>query len=96
LFYFGCYVTIQASLFWRFFPQITFRMGDTVGIFLLLSFLAWLRRRQALFMLLPFLVFSLLAWGDRVVWPEGLNCGSDDDFLCIPDRWPWSIDYVIR
>ena len=96
LLYFGCYVTIQASLFWDFFPQITFRLGDTVGIFLLLSFLVWLRRRQALFMVLPLLVFSLLAWGDRVVWPEGLNCGLDDDFLCIPDRWPWSIDYVIR
>ena len=96
LLYLGCYVTIQASLFLRFFPQISFRLGDTVGIFLLLSFLAWLRRRQALFMVLPLLVFSLLAWGDRVVWPEGLNCGSDDDFLCIPDRWPWSIDYVIR
>ena len=69
---------------------------STDGIFLLLSFLAWLRRRQALFMLLPLLIFSLLVWGDRVLWPEGLNCGSDDDFLCIPDRWPWSIDYVIR
>ncbi len=96
LFYFGCYLTIQASVLWRFFPQITFRLGDTVGIFLLLSFLAWLRRRQALLMVLPLLVFSLLAWGDRLVWPEGLHCGLNDGFLCIPDRWPWLIDYVIR
>ena len=25
--------------------------------------------------------------------PSGLNCGDDDDFLCIPDRLPWLIRY---
>lgn len=87
------YGLIQASVVWRFWPHITFRFGDPVGIFLLLSYLAWLQRRQALRMVLPYLLLSLLTWADRVFWPEGLNCGFDDDFLCLPDRWPWLIRY---
>lgn len=91
-----CYAGIQASLIWRWWPQVTFRLGDTVGVFLLISLLAWLRRRQALVMVVPLLLLNLLVWVDRAAWPQGLACGLDDDFLCVPDRWPWSIDYPIR
>ena len=91
-----CFVGIQASLVWRWWPQVTFRLGDTVGVFLLISLLAWLRRRQALGMVVPLLLLNLLVWIDRAGWPQGLACGLDDDFLCVPDRWPWSIHYRIQ
>jgi len=42
------------------------------------------------------LLLNLLAWFDRAAWPQGLDCGLDDDFLCVPDRWPWSIRYPRR
>ena len=90
------FIGLQGSLIWEWFPQLTFRFGDTVGCFLLLSFLAWLHRRNALIFLLPLLALNLLVWTDRVLWPEGLDCGRDDDFLCVPDRWPWLIHYPTR
>ena len=94
--YLVSYAGIQASLVWRWWPQVTFRLGDTVGVFLLISLLAWLRRRQALGLLVPLLLLNLLTWFDRAAWPQGLDCGLDDDFLCVPDRWPWSIQYPSR
>ena len=94
--YFLVFVGLQGSLTWEWFPQLTFRFGDTVGCFLLLSFLAWLHRRNALIFLLPLLALNLLVWTDRVLWPEGLDCGRDDDFLCVPDRWPWLIHFPTR
>ena len=90
------FIGLQGSLIWEWFPQLTFRVGDTVGCFLLLSFIAWLHRRNALTFLLPLLALNLLVWMDRVLWPEGLDCGRDDDFLCVPDRWPWLIHYPTR
>ena len=90
------FIGLQGSLIWEWFPQLTFRFGDAVGCFLLLSFLAWLHRRNALIFLLPLLALNLLVWMDRVLWPEGLDCGRDDDFLCVPDRWPWLIHYPTR
>ena len=53
--YFLVFVGLQGSLTWECFPQLTFRFGDTVGCFLLLSFLAWLHRRNAL-------IFYCLCW----------------------------------
>ena len=47
------FVGLQGSLIWQWFPQLTFRFGDTVGCFLLISFIAWLHRRNALIFLLP-------------------------------------------
>ena len=94
--YFLVFIGLQGSLIWEWFPQLTFRFGDTVGCFLLLSFFAWLHRRNALMLLLPILALNLWVWTDRVLWPEGLDCGRDDDFLCVPDRWPWLIHYPRR
>ena len=91
--YLFLFVGLQGSLIWPWFPQITFRFGDTVGCFLLISFLAWLHRWNALMLLLPMLALNLWVWTDRVLWQEGLDCGRDDDFLCVPDRWPWLIHY---
>ena len=87
------YGLIQLSIVWRVLPQITFRFADVVGLFLLLIVLQWFRHYQSLWLLLPLLLNGLLFWAKQVWTPNGLNCGDDDDFLCIPDRWPWLIRY---
>jgi hypothetical protein len=30
---------------------------------------------------------------ERLLQSRTLACGIDDNFLCIPDRWPWQIRY---
>ena len=87
------YALIQLSIVWRILPQITFRFADVVGLFLLLIALKWFRYYQSLWLLLPLLLNGLLVWGKQVLAPSGLDCGADDDFLCIPDRLPWLIRY---
>ena len=87
------YALIQLSIVWRILPQITFRFADVVGLFLLLIALKWFRHYQSLWLLLPLLLNGLLVWGKQVWAPSGLDCGADDDFLCIPDRLPWLIRY---
>ena len=87
------YGFIQLSIVWRILPQITFRFADVVGLFLLLIALQWFRHYQSLWLLLPLLLNGLLVWANQVWSPSGLNCGVDDDFLCIPDRLPWLIRY---
>lgn len=87
------YASIQLSIVWRILPQITFRFADVVGLFLLLIALKWFRYYQSLWLLLPLLLNGLLVWGKQVWAPSGLDCGADDDFLCIPDRLPWLIRY---
>jgi hypothetical protein len=89
------YGGIQLSVHHEWLPQIGFRLGDAVGLFLLVSLLAWFRAHESLWMLLPALVFCLGDWGVNRLWdPEPkLRCGEDDDFLCIPDRWPGAVTY---
>jgi hypothetical protein len=89
------YCLIQLSVFHEWFPQISFRLGDAVGLFLLVSALAWFRAHESLWMLLPAMILCLGDWGLNRLWiPEPkLNCGQDDDFLCIPDRWPDEVVY---
>ena len=76
------FVGLQGSLIWPWFPQITFRFGDTVGCFLLISFIAWLHRRNALIFLLPLLALNLVVWTDRVLWPKALIAGGMTTFWC--------------
>jgi hypothetical protein len=89
------YCLIQLTVFHEWLPQISFRLGDAVGLFLLVSVLAWFRAHESLWMLLPALILCLGDWGLNRLWiPEPkLNCGRDDDFLCIPDRWPGQVVY---
>ena len=73
---------------------ISFRLADLVGVFLLLSFLAWIQRQQAAWAVLPPLAITLIGWlNHRLLDAAALRCGLDDSFLCIPDRWPWLIHY---
>lgn len=88
------YCAIQASIRWEWMPQVTCRLADAVGFFLLISFIAWLHHYQAHWYLLPALLVSLVYWfDDRILASATLMCGQNDDFLCVPDRWPWLIRY---
>jgi hypothetical protein len=87
------YALIQLSIVWRILPQITFRFADVIGLFLLLIVLKWFHHYKSLWLLLPMLINGLLVWGKQVWDPSGLDCGADDDFLCIPNRLPWLIRY---
>jgi hypothetical protein len=88
------YLALQASVEWEWWPQITFRLADGVGLFLLISFLAWLRHYRAEWLLLPALAVTLIYWlDDRILASGGFRCGQDDTFLCIPDRWPGLVRY---
>ncbi|MCP9849551.1 hypothetical protein [Cyanobium sp. Morenito 9A2] len=88
------FLLIQASVEWEWFPQITFRLADGVGFFLLITYLAWIHRYQAYAYLLPALLVTLHYWlFGRILNTETLACGANDSFLCIPDRWPWEVRY---
>jgi hypothetical protein len=87
-------LSIQASIHWQFFPQIAFRLADGVGFFLLITYLAWIHRYKAYFFALPALLITLHYWFfGRILEADSLACGLNDDFLCIPDRWPWQVRY---
>jgi len=83
---------IQVSLQLGWVPPITSRFADTVGLFLLIVWLAWLEHHRARWAVLPTLVVTLDYWL-LVRLPESLlvSCGRDDSFFCLPDRWPWQI-----
>jgi hypothetical protein len=74
--------------------SIAFRLSDGVGFFLTILFLAWMARYRGLPWLWPALIVTLHYWLVVRVFPSAeLACGRDDDFLCIPDRWPWQVRY---
>ena len=88
------FLALQASVEWEWWPQITFRLADGVGLFLLVSFLAWLRHYSVEWLLLPALAVTLIYWlDDRILASGRFRCGQDDMFLCIPDRWPGLVRY---
>ncbi len=88
------YLALQASVAWEWWPQITFRLADGVALFLLISFLAWLRHYRVEGLLLPALAVTLATWLFGRILPSGdFRCGLDDQFLCIPDRWPGLVRY---
>jgi hypothetical protein len=88
------YVGVQQSIAHLWLPQITSRLADGVGFLLLILYLAWLRRHRCLWCVLPALYVTLQYWLDGRLLPSGsLLCGRNDEFLCIPDRWPWQVRY---
>jgi hypothetical protein len=88
------YALLQVSISGGWLAQIAIRFADPVGLFLLLSWLAWLRRHRCLWALLPALLVTLQYWlVDRLLASHALACGSNDEFLCVPDRWPWQLRY---
>ena len=93
LLYSVMFIVAQFGVKFEVYPQIASRFADPLGLFLLLSVLRWFQLYSSKQMLIPLLFFSLMIWGKQLIDPNGLNCGFDDDFLCLPDRWPWQIVY---
>lgn len=88
------YVAIQASISGLWLPQITSRLADGVAFFMLILYLAWLHRYKAYWCLLPPLYVTLQYWLEgRILYSVTFECGQNDEFLCIPDRWPWQVRY---
>ena len=88
------YGLVQLSIVQGWLPQITSRFADALGLFLLVSWLAWLRRHRCLWAVLPALLVTLQYWlTDRLLASHALPCGRNDEFLCVPDRWPWQLRY---
>ena len=85
---------LQQSLHWSELAPITSRLVDPVGFYLLILWLGWLQRQRCFWAGVPALVLTLHYWGGgRLLDSFNLVCGSNDEFLCIPDRWPWQVDY---
>ena len=88
------YLGIQQSIGRIWLPQITSRLADGVAFFLLILYLAWLHRHRAHWCLLPVMYVTFQYWLEGRILSSGeLGCGSNDEFLCIPDRWPWQVRY---
>lgn len=86
------FVLIQQCLLLGWVPPLTSRFADTVGLFLLVVWLAWLERHRARWAVLPTLLVSLDYWLlERLPEALTLRCGQDDAFFCVPDRWPWQV-----
>lgn len=85
---------MQISIREEWFPQATSRLADNVGFFLMISFLAWLHHHRAYGWVVPGLIVTLIYWlDDRILASAQLQCGRNDEFLCVPDRWPWQMRY---
>lgn len=90
----GVYGLLQGAVAKEWLASIAFRLSDGVGLFLIILYLAWLTHYNCLRWLWPALLVSLHSWFFLRILPSGnLECGRDDSFLCIPDRWPWQITY---
>jgi hypothetical protein len=88
------YLGIQTSINMLWLPQITCRLADGVAFFLLILYLAWLHYYRVYWCVLPALYVTLQYWLEgRVLLSGSLDCGRNDEFLCIPDRWPWQVRY---
>jgi hypothetical protein len=88
------YGLVEGALALGLVPQITSRLADPAGFFLLIVWLAWLERYRCLWAALPALLVTLDYWlVERLAGSQALLCGSNDTFLCVPDRWPWQVRY---
>ena len=88
------YVGIQASIEQQWLAQITSRLADGVAFLLLILYLAWLHRYRAHWCLIFPLWVTLQHWLDgRILRSALYACGQNDEFLCVPDRWPWQVRY---
>jgi hypothetical protein len=90
----GLYAGIQVSVAHLWIPQITSRLADGVAFFLLILYLAWMARYRAHWCLIPALYVTFQYWLEgRILLSGSLACGTNDEFLCVPDRWPWQVRY---
>lgn len=88
------FIGIQISINMLWLPMITSRLADGVAFFQLILYLGWLHRYRVYWCVLPALYVTLQYWLEGRLLPSGsLACGRNDEFLCIPDRWPWQVRY---
>ncbi|MCX5949895.1 MAG: hypothetical protein NT158_01645 [Cyanobacteria bacterium] len=88
------YGLVEGALALGLVPQITSRLADPAGFFLLIVWLAWLEHYRCLWAALPALLVTLDYWlVERLAGSQTLHCGSNDTFFCVPDRWPWQVRY---
>ena len=73
---------------------ITSRFLDPIGLFWMLSLMAWTRRHGCPWALIPVLLVSGVYFiDDRILFSGSIRCHVDDQFLCLPDRWPWQVTH---
>ena len=85
---------LQLSLQLEVLAPITCRLVDPVGFYLLVLWLGWLERYRCPWAGVPALVVTVHYWVVvRLLGSFSLACGLNDEFLCIPDRWPWLVHY---
>ncbi len=85
---------LQQSVHWQLLAPIASRLVDPVGLYLLILWLGWLQRRRCFWAVVPALVVTVHYWvGVRLLGSFSLDCGSNDEVLGIPDRWPWQVHY---
>ena len=88
------FLLVQQSLRQGWVPAFSSRFADPIGLFLLIVFLAWLERYRARWAVLPALAVTLDFWVlHRLLDTLTLQCGKDDAFFCLPDRWPWEVSW---
>ena len=88
------FIAIQVSINMLWLPMITSRLADGVAFFQLILYLGWLHRYRVYWCVLPALYVTLQYWLEGRLLPSGnFACGRNDEFLCIPDRWPWQVRY---
>jgi hypothetical protein len=86
------YLLIQASISHQWLPQVTSRLADSVAFFLLISFLIWLHHHDAHWCVIPAVYVTFQYWFEGRILPSAsFDCGHNDGFLCVPDRWPWQV-----
>jgi hypothetical protein len=82
--------TVQLSMATGVLAPILSRCLDPIGLFWLLSLMVWTARQGCAWTLIPaFLVVGESFIDDRILVLE--DCINGDQFLCIPDRWPWQV-----
>ena len=82
--------SVQLSMATGVMGPILSRCLDPIGLFWLLSLMVWTTRQGCAWTLIPaLLVVGESFVDDRILVLE--DCIKGDQFLCIPDRWPWQV-----
>ena len=83
---------VQLSMATGVMAPILSRCLDPIGLFWLLSLMVWTTRQGCAWTLIPALVVVGESFiDDRILVLE--DCINGDQFLCIPDRWPWQVSW---
>ena len=83
---------VQLSMATGLLAPILSRCLDPVGLFWMLALIVWTARCGCAWSLIPALVVVGESFiDDRILTLE--DCIGGDQFMCLPDRWPWQIRY---